>query len=91
VVLGVAALLFGLLPRATGAAWAVVVYGFMMGTFGALMDLPDVAFDLSPFEHAARMPLEEFEFVPVAVLTAIAVALAAAGLAAFRRRDLDVT
>ncbi|HHJ98520.1 MAG TPA: ABC transporter permease [Actinobacteria bacterium] len=91
VVLGVAALLFGLLPRATGASWALVAYGFIMGTFGALMDLPDVAFDISPFEHPARMPLEEFELVPVAVLVAIAVALVAVGLAAFRRRDLDVT
>ncbi|MHB8050676.1 MAG: ABC transporter permease [Coriobacteriia bacterium] len=91
VVLGVAALLFGLLPRATGAAWAVVAYGFMMGTFGALMDLPEVAFTLSPFEHPARMPLEEFEVVPVVVLVAIAAALVAAGLVAFRRRDLDVT
>ncbi|MHB1477982.1 MAG: ABC transporter permease, partial [Coriobacteriia bacterium] len=91
VVLGVAALLFGLLPRATGAAWVVVAYGFMMGTFGALMDLPEVAFTLSPFEHPARMPLEEFEVVPVVVLVAIAAALVAAGLVAFRRRDLDVT
>lgn len=91
VVLGVAALLFGLLPRATGAAWAVVVYGFMVGTFGALMELPDVAFDLSPFEHAARMPLEEFELAPIVVLLAVAGVLTVAGLVGFRRRDLDIT
>ncbi|MDO8879606.1 MAG: ABC transporter permease [Coriobacteriia bacterium] len=91
VVLGAAALLFGLLPRATGAAWAVVAYGFIVGTFGALMDLPEVAFDLSPFEHAARMPLEEFELAPVVGLLAVAAALTVAGLVGFRRRDLDVT
>jgi ABC-2 type transport system permease protein len=91
VVLGVVALLFGVLPRATGASWAVVAYGFMMGTFGALMNLPHVAFDLSPFEHPARMPLEEFDLVPVAVLVAIAAVLVAAGFVGFRRRDLDVT
>ncbi len=91
VVLGAAALLFGLAPRATGASWAVVAYGFMIGTFGALMELPDAAFDLSPFEHAARMPIEEFELAPVVALAAVAGALMVAGLAAFRRRDLDVT
>ena len=89
VVLGVAAMLFGLAPRAMGAAWAVIAYGFFVGTFGALMNLPDVVFDLSPFEHPARMPLEEFEFVPVAVLVAIAAGLAAIGLVAFRRRGVN--
>jgi len=91
VVLGVAGLLFGLVPKATGAAWAVVAYGFIVGTFGALMELPEAAIKASPFEHAARMPLESFELAPVAVLTAIAVGLAVLGLAAFRRRGINVT
>lgn len=90
VVLGVAALLFGQLPRATSASWAVVAYGFIVGTFGALMELPDIAFDLSPFEHAARMPVEEFQLAPVAVLTAIALGLVVLGLIGFRRRGINV-
>jgi ABC-2 type transport system permease protein len=91
VVLGFAGLLFGLVPKATSAAWALVAYGFIVGTFGALMNLPDAAVSLSPFQHAANMPLEEFEIVPVTALAAVAVVLAVAGLVSFRRRGINVT
>ncbi|KIH96974.1 hypothetical protein LP52_21880 [Streptomonospora alba] len=90
VVLGAAALLFGALPRAVSAAWVVVGYGLVVGTFGALMDLPDTAFDASPFHHPAQMPAQEFAAGPVVVLLAIAAVLAALGLIAFRRRSVNV-
>jgi ABC-2 type transport system permease protein len=91
VVLGVATLLYGLVPRAVPATWALVGYGFFLGTFGPLFDLPSSVFGLSPFEHAAELPLEPFEPLPLVVLTLVAVGAAAVGLLAFRRRDLDVT
>ncbi|MBW6468126.1 MAG: ABC transporter permease [Coriobacteriia bacterium] len=91
VVLGFAGLLFGLVPKATSAAWALVGYGFLVGTFGGLMSLPDAAIKASPFEHAARMPIESFELAPVAAVGAVALALAVAGLVGFRRRGINVT
>jgi ABC-2 type transport system permease protein len=91
VVLGVAAALFGALPGTVAATWAVLAYGMLVGTFGTLLDLPQVAFDLSPYEHLPQMPLEDFAPVPTLVLGAVAAATAAAGLAAFHRRDLDLT
>ncbi|MFU8891926.1 MAG: ABC transporter permease [Anaerosomatales bacterium] len=91
VVLGFAGLLFGLVPKATSAAWALVGYGFLVGTFGELMSLPDAAIKASPFEHAARMPIESFELAPVAAVGAVALALAVAGLVGFRRRGINVT
>jgi putative exporter of polyketide antibiotics len=36
------------------------------------------------------MPLEAFELAPVAILTAIAAALAAVGLIAFRKRGINI-
>lgn len=90
VVLGLAALLFGVLPRAIPAAWIVVGYGIVAGTFGPMLDLPDAVYDLSPFEHPARMPLESFALSPFLLLTAIAVAGAVLGLLAFRRRSVNV-
>jgi ABC-2 type transport system permease protein len=90
VVLG-SATLFGALPRAVPAAWALVAFGMIAGTFGQLLDLPEAVLDLSPFAHGAAMPLEDVRFAPVLVLAAVAIALAAIGLAAFRRRDLDLT
>jgi ABC-2 type transport system permease protein len=43
----------------------------------------------SPFTHLPRLPAAEFTATPLAWLAVLAVALAAAGLAAFRRRDLS--
>jgi ABC-2 type transport system permease protein len=91
VVLAVATLAFGVLPRAVPAAWALVAFGLIAGTFGPLLDLPEAVLDLSPFAPAAAMPLEDFRFAPVMVLTVIAVAIAAVGFLGFRRRDLDLT
>jgi ABC-2 type transport system permease protein len=46
-------------------------------------------YNLSPFEHIARLPLEDLTWPPLLVLTAIAAGLTAAGLYGFRRRDLE--
>jgi ABC-2 type transport system permease protein len=91
VFLGAAGLLFGLLPRAVGATWALLGFALIVGFFGPIMDLPGWVFDLSPFEHVARLPLEELAWTPLLVLTAVAAILTALGDAGFRRRDLDTT
>lgn len=88
VALAVAALLFGIGPRLVPLAWAVLGYALFAGVFGQLMDLPDWVYDISPFEHPARMPLEDFALLPTVVLTAIALVTAFGGLAAFRRRSI---
>ena len=90
VVLGVAVLLFGVLPRGIPATWAIVGYGVVVGTFGPLLELPDAAYEISPFEHAAEMPLEGFSLQPLAALTAIALVAAGAGMLAFRQRGINV-
>lgn len=89
VVLGAAALLFGAVPRAVSAAWVLVGFGLFAGTFGAMLELPQLVVDLSPFEHLADVPLEPFEVVPVLVLLAVATGLVGLALTAFRRRGID--
>jgi ABC-2 type transport system permease protein len=86
---GVAAVLFGWLPRATAAAWLVPVYAFLVGYLGQILQFPDWMNDLSPFGHVPQLPAKEMDWTPMAVLTAIAAVLIAAGLAGFRRRDLE--
>ena len=85
-----AALLYGLIPRAIGLTWALLVYAIIVGSFGPLLNLPGWAYDLSPFEHPARVPLESFLFVPPLVLTVVAAVLAALGMVAFHRRQINV-
>ncbi len=91
VVLGVAALLFGVLPRAVPATWGLVAFGMIAGTFGPLLDLPERILELSPFAHPSAVPLDAVRAAPLLTLSAIATAGVLFGLLTFRRRDLDVT
>jgi ABC-2 type transport system permease protein len=91
VVLGVGVLLLGVAPRAVPAAWALVAFGLLAGTFGMLLDLPEAVLELSPFAHPAPLPFEGLRIAPVLALTLLAVVTAGAGLLAFRRRDLHLT
>lgn len=89
VVLAVAVLCVGAAPRAIALGWAVVGFALFVSTFGPILNAPQLLLDLSPFEHVANVPVDPFEIVPVAVLTAVAVAVAALGFAGYRRRDLQ--
>jgi len=90
-VLAVAACLYGILPLAVGAVWALFGFAMIIGTFGPLMDLPRWVHDLSPFEHIARLPMDTLSWTPLIVLTIVALAVSAIGLAGFRHRDLETT
>lgn len=89
VILGVAAMLYGVFPRAIGVTWVLIGYSLFVALFGTVMDLPGWAMNLSPMEHTGRPPLDGTSWSGTAILLAIAVGLMVAGLAAFRRRDLE--
>lgn len=85
---GVVAVLFGLLPRAVGAAWAVLAGCAFLVLLGETLRLPDWVKDASPFRHTPQLPAESWAAGPVLVLVAVAAALVAVGLLGLRRRDL---
>jgi ABC-2 type transport system permease protein len=79
------------LPRwAATISWTAVIVFILLGPlFGAAtLQLPGWAQDLSPFTHVPKVPAADVTAVPILALVAVAAALAAAGLAWFRRRDL---
>ncbi len=88
VVVGIALVLFGWLPRFVSLAWAVLAGFVLLGELGALLKLPEWIQKLSPYSALPRMPFEEFRIAPVAVLLVIAIAFAVTGYVGFRRRDL---
>jgi ABC-2 type transport system permease protein len=84
---GFALALFGLAPRAAAAAWAPLVYCFTTAMLGPLLGLPGWMEDLSPYAHVPALPADDLAAGPLLVITAIAAALVALGLAGYRRRD----
>jgi len=89
VMAAVGAALFGLAPRlVVGATWAVLAVVLFVTMFGEPLRLSRLLLDLSPFAHLPRLPAAPFTATPLVWLLAVAAVLSAAGLAAFRRRDL---
>ncbi|MFC0532249.1 ABC transporter permease [Phytohabitans kaempferiae] len=88
---GFAVAAFGLLPRlAVGLAWTAFAVSLIVGQLGELLGLPQAVRDISPFTHTPALPAASATAVPLIALTAVALALGAAGLALFRRRDLAI-
>ena len=88
-VLGVCALLFGWAPQLLlPVGWALVAVMVLVGNFADLLDLPGWLVSLSPLSHAPAMPVEPFAALPLAVLTALAIAVTVAGLAGLQRREI---
>ncbi|PZG11092.1 ABC transporter permease, partial [Nonomuraea aridisoli] len=85
---GLAFALFGLSPRLVAGAYAVLLAGLVLGWAGAELRLAPWVTGLSVFSHLPRLPGGEFALTPLALMTAGAAALVAAGLAGLRRRDV---
>jgi ABC-2 type transport system permease protein len=88
VCVGLAVLLFGVLPRWASAAWALLALFVLLGEFGALLELPGWALGLSPFDHLGSLPGGDANGTGLTALLAVSLVLGAAGFATFRRRDL---
>jgi ABC-2 type transport system permease protein len=91
-VLAVAAVpvvLFGLWPEACVAGgWTALGLAAADVLLGPTLRLAQPIQDISPFTHVPKLPGGTVSAAPLAWLALIAVALAAAGLAGLRRRDI---
>lgn len=88
VLAGVTLALFGLFPRFAAGGWAALVVCLLLGQLGPVLQAPQWAMDISPFTHVPKLPGGAFTATPVVWLVVAAALLSAAGLAAFRRRDI---
>jgi ABC-2 type transport system permease protein len=89
VLIGVAAAAFGLAPRwCTAVGWTAFGLVIAVTIFGPALQVSHWVLDASPFSHAPHLPGGTVTAAPLAWLSAVAVAVAAAGLAALRRRDV---
>lgn len=91
VFVGLSVALFGLLPRAQALAWAVFAVSAVATFMGPTLRLTESQMRLSPFGAVGRAPVGPVDTVGVTVLVVLAVALVAAGVVGFRRRDVPRT
>jgi len=90
VLAGLATLAVGALPRLAQLAWAPLVVFLLIRIIGQILQLGQTVLDLSPFIAVPKLPGTAMTWTPIGWLCLIAAALTAAGLAALRRRDLDL-
>ena len=88
VLAGLALALFGLAPRAAVLTWAALAACLALAELGPVLELSQSIIDVSPFAQSPRLPGGDLNAAPL-WLAALAAALAAAGLAGLRRRDLE--
>jgi ABC-2 type transport system permease protein len=87
--LGLAALAYALVPRASSAiAYGLVAVAFLWDLVGSLLGVPRWLVELTPFQHVGLMPAQPFRPGAAAVMVAIGILAAIAALNTFRRRDL---
>ena len=83
-----ARLLYGVASRWAVLSWLALVFCYVVLLFGTLLDFPGWVIDVSPFSHLAAVPAEPMSWGPFVLVLAVALAMSAGGLVAFRRRDL---
>lgn len=89
VLAAVAAAAVGLVPRwSGGAAWTAVAVCVVVTVFGPAFSASQALLDVSPFTHVPKLPGGAVAAAPLVWLTALVLALTAAGLAGLRRRDI---
>jgi ABC-2 type transport system permease protein len=87
--LGIAALVYAVLPRASAAiAYGLVTITFLWQLVGSLLGAPKWLVDLTPFAHVGFVPAQPFRATAAAVMLALAAFASLSALWAFRRRDL---
>ncbi|SES90098.1 ABC-2 type transport system permease protein [Salinibacillus kushneri] len=87
VMIGIAAFLIGLLPMLTSLIWIYFIYSFFVLYLGNLMQIPDLVGKLSPFGHVPQVPIEDVTFMPLFLLSIIALGLMMISFVGFRKRD----
>jgi len=90
---GLAVLLIGLFPKATGIIWGYFAYSFLFLFFGQSFGIfPQWMTYLSPFAFVTQLPLaygETINFIALGIKVLIAAGLTVAGFYFYGKRDIN--
>lgn len=88
--LGVAALAFAVVPRATtGIGFGLVSAAFVWQIVGSAINAPGWSLDITPFAHVALVPAQGLNTVAALVLVVVGVIASLTAIEVFARRDLQ--
>ncbi len=68
--------------------WPILLAAFALGPLAEMFGLPQWVREISPFSHTPTVPLPASAWLPLTVMSVLAVAVGAAGAWQLRRRDL---
>lgn len=89
VFIGIAVATFGLAPSALiPIGWSYFAASFIIGQFGALFKFPQYIINLTPFSHVPDLMTASFSWLPIVLLSAVALFLNLIGIISFLRRDI---
>jgi len=88
VMIGVAVMLTGLLPKVVNAVWAYFAFSFFTAFMGRILDLPEWLSKISPFGFIPQLPTDSINYATLTVLTVIAAVLTATGFVFYKKRDI---
>ncbi|MCL2884658.1 MAG: ABC transporter permease, partial [Oscillospiraceae bacterium] len=88
VMVGLAAALIGFFPNQTSISWYYLGFSFFAVYLGRIMKLPNWFIRLSPFGNTPLLPTET-NYVPLYIMSVIAVALIALAYVGYRKRDIQ--
>jgi ABC-2 type transport system permease protein len=91
VMLGLAVLLVGLLPKAAAVCWAFLGYSIFSLFFGRVLDMPEWMVKITPFGYIPVRPVDDINWLTMFALTALAAGLTAVGFVSYRKRDMHTT
>lgn len=88
VVVGVVAVVLGLLPRYQQIAWIIPIYALLSIYLGGLLDFPEWTKKLTPFGWINKVPLKTVQWDQAGWLVLLSIVLILVGYALYKRRDL---
>jgi len=89
IMLGLAILLLGLLPKATGIVWGYFTASLFIMFFGRMNIFPDWLQKLSPFGYVPQLPIDKINYLTLGLMTAIAAVMTVAGFFFYSKRDIN--
>lgn len=88
-IIGLATMLIGVFPKASGLAWLYIVFSLVVIYVGDLVDFPEWVNNLTSFTHVPEIPVEEIDWAALGGLSAVAIVLSLTGFVGYNKRDIQ--